>query len=128
MMTLWCIFRSPLMLGCELNDMDGWTLSLITNARVLALSERSRNAREMARCGNHILWRSDDRDGTCVYAAMFSTAGWEETHVLSLAELELEGPVQITDLWSGERAGILEDRMTVPMAVHGARLFSLEPV
>ena len=40
MMTLWCIFRSPLMLGCELTDMDPWTRSLVTNPEVLELLKK----------------------------------------------------------------------------------------
>ena len=31
MMTLWCMFRSPLMIGAELTQMDDFTLSLLTN-------------------------------------------------------------------------------------------------
>ena len=41
MMTLWCIFRSPLMLGAELTKLDAWTESLITNSRVLRLVAHS---------------------------------------------------------------------------------------
>lgn len=31
MMTLWCMFRSLLMIGAELTKMDDFTLSLLTN-------------------------------------------------------------------------------------------------
>ncbi|MCH5190468.1 MAG: glycoside hydrolase family 27 protein, partial [Oscillospiraceae bacterium] len=34
LMTLWCIFRSPLMFGGEMRENDEWTLSLITNPEV----------------------------------------------------------------------------------------------
>ena len=37
MMTLWCIFRSPLMVGAELTKLDDWTLKLLTNKKVLRL-------------------------------------------------------------------------------------------
>ena len=40
MFTLWCIFRSPMMLGCELTDMDEWTKSLVTNDDVLGLLKK----------------------------------------------------------------------------------------
>lgn len=39
MMTLWCIFQSPLMLGAELTKLDEETLSLLCNKKVLALLE-----------------------------------------------------------------------------------------
>ena len=37
LMTLWCMFRSPLMIGAELTKMDDWTLSLLTNEELLTL-------------------------------------------------------------------------------------------
>ena len=49
MMTLWCIFRSPLMLGTEMPRLDEWTLSLLTNADVLGLLKHSRGAKQIAR-------------------------------------------------------------------------------
>lgn len=37
MMTLWCLFGSPLMLGAEMTKLDAWTLSLLTNTKILEL-------------------------------------------------------------------------------------------
>lgn len=37
MMTLWCMFRSLLMIGAELTKMDDFTLSLLTNKELLVL-------------------------------------------------------------------------------------------
>ena len=37
MMTLWCLFGSPLMLGAEMPLLDDTTLSLLTNRKVLAM-------------------------------------------------------------------------------------------
>lgn len=42
MMTLWSIFRSPLMFGGELRDNDPWTFSLLTNEEVLAVHRPGR--------------------------------------------------------------------------------------
>jgi len=41
LMTLCCIFRSPLMFGGELRDNDAWTLSLLTNQEVLEVLQQS---------------------------------------------------------------------------------------
>lgn len=37
MMTLWCLFGSPLIIGAELTKLDDWTLALLTNPRILAM-------------------------------------------------------------------------------------------
>ena len=41
LMTLWCIFPSPLMVGGRLPSADDWTLSLLTNPEVLAMDQHS---------------------------------------------------------------------------------------
>ena len=38
MMTLWCMMRSPLMAGCDMAQMDDFTLSLLTKGDVVALT------------------------------------------------------------------------------------------
>ena len=38
-MTLWCLLASPLLLGCHLDKLDAWTLSLLTNDEVLAVNQ-----------------------------------------------------------------------------------------
>lgn len=43
MITLWCIFRSPLMFGGECTDLDEFTLSLLTNPDILRMSSCGRN-------------------------------------------------------------------------------------
>ena len=56
MMTLWCIFRSPLMIGAELPKLDSWTLKLITNSRVLQLLSNTSGARQVMRDKLQAIW------------------------------------------------------------------------
>ena len=42
LMTLWCIFRSPLMFGGELRDNDPFTLGLLTNKKLLKMHRDGR--------------------------------------------------------------------------------------
>jgi alpha-galactosidase len=44
MMALWAIFRSPLIRGCVLTDLDEWTLSLIRNREYRAVFNLSGEA------------------------------------------------------------------------------------
>jgi len=37
--SLWCLLPSPLMVGANLPDNDGWTLALLTNPEVLAVNQ-----------------------------------------------------------------------------------------
>lgn len=124
MMTLWCIFRSPLMLGCELTDMDSWTRSLITNPEVLELLKKSRNAREVLRSYDLILWRAEDEEGN-VYVAAFNIINWEDSFSISLDQLETEETVRIRDLWERKELGEAKGSFTVTLKAHEGKLFKL---
>ena len=126
MLTLWCIVRSPLMLGCELTDLDDWTKALITNPEVLKLQKNSRNARQMVRRRNYILWKAEDAESEDIYAAMFSHAGWEEDFALKLEDLEEQGTFEVQDMWTGEKLGEISGSLPIHLDTHGARLFRLK--
>jgi alpha-galactosidase len=46
LMTLWCIFRSPLMIGGSILDMDEFTINILTNKEVLEVNQESSNNRK----------------------------------------------------------------------------------
>ena len=98
MMTLWCIFRSPLMLGAELPKLDDWTLSLLTNERVLFLLENSSGAKETYRDEKIIVWKAAGRHDDKKYLAVFNIS---ETKVEVKPSHYAEGK-QGDNLWSGE--------------------------
>lgn len=65
--TLWCIARSPLMLGGHLSTMPGDTRKLVTDPLLLALNQRGEQPREVGRQGDLVAWRSR-LDGKEVWA------------------------------------------------------------
>ena len=76
-MTLWCIARSPLILGADMTNMDDWTLSLLTNREVLDVNQKSTNNRQLFREGNLVAWVADIPGSKDKYLALFNaeTAG-----------------------------------------------------
>lgn len=125
MMTLWTIFRSPLMFGGEMRDNDEWTLSLLTNAEVLRMHRDSRNARLVYRDeADRIVWAADGQDGM-VYAALFN-AGEEPAEVtVTMEQLGMANGAQVLDMWKGESAAISGPGLSVSLAPHGAALFKI---
>lgn len=127
MMTLWSIFRSPMMLGCELSDLDDWTKSLITNAEVLNLLKDSRNAREIMNVCDTIVWQAEDDAGN-TYAAVFNTGSTPVTREITLDKLELYGSYSLRNLWAQEDEGIVTNSVICSLDVHDAVLYKLTPV
>jgi len=58
-MTLWCIARSPLMLGADMTKMDQWTIDLLTNKEVLAVNQASENNKQFSNEKDLVVWTAD---------------------------------------------------------------------
>lgn len=130
MMTLWCMFRSPLMMGGELRQNDNRTLSLLTNPEVLHLLAHSTGARQVRRTADSVIWTSrctDAKDGaeTCAYVALFNTAYHVTRPGIPFLNLGLKGRYTARDLWQREDIGAYENRLDVDVPIHGARLIKL---
>lgn len=72
LMTLFSIFRSPLMFGGDLPSTDSFTLSLLTNKEVLDVNKYSQNNRELFRRDDLIVWVADDPKTGDKYLALFN--------------------------------------------------------
>jgi hypothetical protein len=77
LMTLWSIFRSPLMFGGDLPSNDAFTLSLLTNKNVLAMHHRSANNRQLFRHGDLVAWTADDPATGDKFLAIFNAQDQE---------------------------------------------------
>lgn len=60
MMTLWCLFGSPLMLGAEMTKLDDWTLSLLTNEKVLSMLSPVYRPRQICLDEEKAIWVATD--------------------------------------------------------------------
>ena len=71
-MSLWCIARSPLMLGADMTKMDNWTIKLLTNKEVLAVNQNSTNNRQVSNKSDLIVWAADIPGSKDKYVALFN--------------------------------------------------------
>lgn len=118
MMTLWCIFRSPLMLGAELSKMDDWTLKLLTNRDVLSLLTSSYSAKQFCRTEEYVVWTSRHKDNKRGYIALFNIT--DEPIELNTESIGLSvNDNKYKELWSGDIVTL--NHIEIPP--HGAKLF-----
>ena len=72
LMTLWSIFRSPLIFGGDLPSADAATLALLTNREVLDVNQNSSDNRQVLERGNVRVWLADAPDLKEKYTAVFN--------------------------------------------------------
>ena len=122
MMTLWCMFRSPLMFGGDMTYNDEFTLSLMRNGGLIEINQNSYAGREVYRRGNEIVWAANGGDGV-YYLAQFNTGETELVSKTDLAFLGIEGERRAEELWTGERlkGSVIESNV----APHGVCVYRL---
>jgi alpha-galactosidase len=89
LMTLWSIFRSPLMFGGDLPSTNAATLALITNPRVLAVNRASTHNRQLFRRGDLVGWVADDPKTGDKFLAVFNA---QDQEMAPASEAALAGP------------------------------------
>jgi len=126
-MSLWSIFRSPLMFGGNMPDNDAFTLSLLTHEEVLAVDQNSTNNRELSEKNGLIVWAADIPDSKNKYVACFNTreAGPSEI-IVTWPELGLTGKHEVRDLWAQKDLGPFKDTFSAQIRAHGAGLYRIE--
>lgn len=126
MLTLWSIFRSPLIIGGEMTKFDDFTMSLLTNEGILKMHRNARHSHQVWRRemnGSEIvLWTAADAEGG-QYAALFNIGENSADISVPLTELEIYEAKDITELWSNE--AFHADNISADLAPHSARAYYL---
>jgi hypothetical protein len=125
LMTLWSLFRSPLMYGGLLTEIDDATRRLLTNPEVLAVNQDSTDNREAVSRGDHIAWTAREPATGDTYLALFNLADRAGNVAVTLAELGLAGPVAVRDLWQRRDEGHAQAQVVRTLPPHGAALLRL---
>jgi len=126
-LTLWAIFRSPLMMGGDLPHNDVWTTSLLTNREFLAVDQHSRDTKVALSSDKDVVWTSKPENGAGNYLAIFNRA--EETRTLHYTWTQLgipEGTYKLRDLWEHKDLGSA-DKIDVTLAPHASVLYRVRP-
>ena len=141
LMTLFSIFRSPLMFGGNLPDNDAFTLSLLTNKNVLAVHSQSTNNRQLFNNNDNVAWAADDPKTGDKYLALFYLADQKKTDgkvdpdspappdsikiAVDLKDTGFGTNVRITDLWTGKNLGMFSEEFSPWIRRHGTGFYKL---
>ena len=126
LMSLWSIARSPLIMGGDLRFLDVPTVALLTNPEVLAVNQRSTgNKPHFCADDTHIWSARSEVDSSLHYLALFNSADTARTITFDLAVLNLNGTVQVRDLWSQQDIGTATGKVSALVSAHGSVLMGL---
>ncbi len=126
LMSLWTIFRSPLMFGGDLPSNDDFTLSMLTNEEVLHVLNKSTNNRVLLSKEDRKIWAADDSENGDKYVALFNISDNQPVTInFPLEKIGITGECNIRDLWAKEDLEKCSDTLSISVNSHGARLLKL---
>ncbi len=124
MMTLWCMTRSPLMIGGEMTKNDGFTLDLLTNRDLLEIEKASWCAHPLRTTEEESAWIAPRQDGNGVYLALFNLS--DKKRALSVtAEEAGVSSFSGREIWTGKETRKAKQLRAV-LAPHDAAVWLIQ--
>ena len=142
-LSLWCILSAPLLIGCDMSDIDDFTLSLLTNNEVIAVNQDPLAApATKLLTDNGQIWYKKLYDGS--YAVGFFQIDpyfilWDQDEAeaiqmktydfeLALKQLGITGKVSVRDLWRQKDLGEYNGEFRTQVPYHGVSFVKITPV
>jgi len=125
-MTLWSIFRSPLIFGGDLPSNDAATTALIINEEVLEVDQHSSGGHQVLDKGNIRAWIADGPRAGERYVAVFNLGEGAQEVNLGWADLGISSSVTgVRDLWTHKPIAET-DALHVALRRHASALYKVE--
>jgi len=121
--SLWCLLCSPLLIGCDMTQMDDFTMNLLTNDEVLEVSQDplGRQASRVSKEGTAEVWAKDMEDGSKV-VGLFNRSELEAPVKITWQALGISGKQMLRDLWRQKKLGEFRDQFEAKVPRHGVVL------
>lgn len=126
--SLWSLLAAPLLLGCDLTDMDPFTLSLLTNDEVLEVNQDplGDQANQTLTKDEIQVWTKAMEDGSTAIG-LFNLGPVRLDAEIKWAELNMKTPTRIRDLWRQKDVKQKAEILTAQIPTHGVLLLRTWP-
>lgn len=126
--SLWCLLAAPLMIGCDIANMDVATREILTNKEVIALNQDplGKQGWRATRHGQTETWKKPLADGA-LGVALFNRGEKKQTVRAHWSDLEISGSYTLRDLWAHADQGVSASEIKAEVAPHGCAVFRLQP-
>jgi alpha-galactosidase len=141
--SMFSILAAPMLIGCPIEQIDAFTLNLLTNDEVIAINQDPLGApaRLVKEINGVQIWRKQMQDGSTIIG-LFNTGGygtnptsyfrWGDEKALpfdfDFATLGLVGKYEIRDVWRQKSLGKYESNFKTTINHHGVVLLQLKGV
>lgn len=129
MMTLWCMFRSPLMIGAELTMLDDKTLKLLTNKKLLGLMKEGCKGRQLVRDDKHAIWINENANTGSTAVAVFNFEDNEKEMQIDLTAVSdkfvSDKKYELNEIWD-DTCVTSEVKFSAKVPSHGVKVWIIK--
>ena len=126
--SLWCLLSAPLLIGCDINSMDDFTLNLLTNDEVIAVDQDvlGKQAQQVIKNDSYQVWMKELEDGSHAVGIFNTENDFQKVTVNwdSIA-LNKSKDKKVRDLWRQKELGVSNGSFTTTVAPHGVTLIKV---
>ncbi|MDR0546442.1 MAG: alpha-galactosidase, partial [Dysgonamonadaceae bacterium] len=121
-LSLWSLLAAPLIMGCELTQLDDFTLKLLTNREVIAVNQDILGIGGTCvykDCRRNIeIWAKPLSDGSQA-VGLFNLGEQTQKITVSWEQLKIRGRYMVRDLWKQKNLGNFDGEFAAQVPAHG---------
>jgi len=124
--SLWALLASPLLIGCDMTQLDDFTYGLLTNDEVLDINQDplGKQAGRILQVGGMELWAKDLEDGSKAIG-LFNRSLFPAPLTVTWKDLGINGSYIVRDVWSQSDEGKYDQKYTATIPAHGVKLIRI---
>ena len=128
--SLWCLMKAPLLIGCDLTNIDNESLRILTNKEVIAINQDKLGVQGSKRKSENDLevWAGPLEGGAV--AVVLLNRGTSVANVTTEwtdIGLDINQEANVRDLWKMEDVGIHKGLMISVVPSHGVAMYKITP-
>ena len=122
--SLWCLLSAPLLIGCDLEHIDAFTLNLLTNDEVISIDQDPLgiSARRAATIGAIDVYQKPLEDGGTALG-FFNRGDIPHTVTVKLERFGVGGNQNVRDLWRQKDLAPVKNEMEITVGPHDVLLY-----
>ena len=127
--SMWCLLSAPLLIGCDLEQLDPFTIGLLSNDEVLALDQDAlgRQAVRVATLGAVDVFAKEMEDGSKALGFFNRGEDVAKINFNKLNYIGLSGVWHVRDLWRQADLPDVKNALKLAIQPHGVVLLKMSP-
>lgn len=130
-MSLWCLMKAPLLIGCDVANMSDDTTRILTNSEVIAVNQDSLGVqgKKLNVNGRMEVWGGPLENGN--YAVVLLNRGEVEANVtVEWADIGLDSgrTAVVRNLWMQIDMGNFQGHVSSSVPSHGVKMYKITPM